>query len=385
MSKKKLTTMKNKLILVSTLTTLILSTAFASVPEIWFPFHIRIDPMERLLLINIENDTDSIYAGFEPQVFDNHANGAGMLVIAWRNDGYVDVYHQPGLNLEHDRYDIAGKGLATMVMRPMEGAFFVISENGVRASIRFHDIYDRLIELEISENNTRKRKPFGLLAPMGVAAEAPSSMPMILLHDFYFVRRKNTDLSVRIGGRLHQPDVLPMPIDRQKMYFTRYCPDPLIATLNPAQKDSFLPVNQTVSSGHENTDFCLVEKDGRKAVASMHIEHKDYTLTMRFDPPVPDMANILPGEQISGRFTIEGHKSTGKISGIYHFRESDGVIHSELNPSKGWKPRPDKLSLRFLYTVAGVFKNWPKSYWWTAEINMHAEGEPHMVSGWERR
>ena len=60
------------------------------------PFHIAIDPMERLLLVNFEKDPDSLYIGFEPQVFDDHINGKGHLVIGWRIDGKVDVYHEPG-------------------------------------------------------------------------------------------------------------------------------------------------------------------------------------------------------------------------------------------------------------------------------------------------
>ncbi len=91
------------------------------------PFRIDIDPMERLLLINIENDPDSLYIGFEPQVFDDQINGSGQLVIAWRVDGKVDVYHQPGLKLSPEKYNIAGKGLANMLEREMPDAFFFVS------------------------------------------------------------------------------------------------------------------------------------------------------------------------------------------------------------------------------------------------------------------
>ncbi len=61
------------------------------------PFRIDIDPMERLLLVNFEKDRTPPNVGFEPQVFDDSINGKGHLVIEWRQDGRVDVYHQPGL------------------------------------------------------------------------------------------------------------------------------------------------------------------------------------------------------------------------------------------------------------------------------------------------
>ena len=39
--------------------------------EFYSPFTLTVDPMERLLLINITADPDEVYIGFEPQVFDD--------------------------------------------------------------------------------------------------------------------------------------------------------------------------------------------------------------------------------------------------------------------------------------------------------------------------
>ncbi len=49
------------------------------------PFHIDVDPIARLLLVNFEKDPDTTCAGFEPQVFDDPTNGRGHLVIGWRS------------------------------------------------------------------------------------------------------------------------------------------------------------------------------------------------------------------------------------------------------------------------------------------------------------
>ncbi len=64
--------------------------------RIYNPFQISIDPMERLLLVNFEKNPDTIYVGIESQAFDDDVNGKGHLVIGWRVDGKVDVYHEPG-------------------------------------------------------------------------------------------------------------------------------------------------------------------------------------------------------------------------------------------------------------------------------------------------
>jgi hypothetical protein len=354
---------------------------------IYSPFNIHIDPMEGLLLITFLGDADTLYTGLEPQLFNDTINGTGMLIIAWRVDGFVDVYHQPSLSLNPAKYDIAGKGLANMITRDMEGAYYNVNEQGVQAWFEFTDIHNRKIEVHIAEKNPASRKPFGLLAPMGDAAESPSSMPMVILHDFYLVRKKHTDYSIKIDGRMHTPDNFPMRMDRKKMYFTRYSMDPMIATLNPAHSGPLSGLqsagNNTASLG--NTSLALETINNRQYIKSLQVENKNHALSMHFEPSVPNIAEFAVGESYRGKFVIEGHRNIGKIKGRYSMINHQGTIKVELNPSGGWKPRPDRFSLRVLYTVAGVFKKWPKSYFWNAEITFDDADLPYMESSWERR
>jgi hypothetical protein len=348
------------------------------------PFHIEIEPMERLLLINIENDPDSLYVGFEPQVFDDEKTGTGLLVIAWRTDGKVDVYHQPSLTLNPAGYDIAGKGLENMVPREMVGAFFEVNDHGAQADVSFEDIEGRLIELKLAEKSNRTRKPFGLLAPMGVAAENPSAMPLILLHDFYFVRRANTGLSVKINGHSHRPDNLPLPIDFSRMTFARYCPDPLIAKLQPAFDGVLSPIafNEELTLQHDDHTIELVMNRNMPEVRSISRNHDRHTLSLKFDPAFPNLHAFMR-EAAEGRFEISGDPSTGFIRGVYRVVRHGDRLEIEIVPSEGWIPSPDKLSLRFLYSVQPMFKQWPASYRWTAVLE-EVETEFTMTSNWER-
>ena len=349
------------------------------------PFEIDIEPMERLLLINIENDPDSLYTGFEPQVFDDEKTGTGMLVIAWRVDGKVDVYHQPSLSLDPAGYDIAGKGLENMVTRELHEAFLEVNERGAQASVTFEDIEGRLIELKLSEQSTRTRKPFGLLAPMGVAAENPSAMPLILLHDFYFVRRAGTELSVKIDGRHHQPDNLPLPIDFSRMTFARYCPNPLIAKLNPAFDGalSAISFNDDLSKQNDDHTIELAMNRDLPEIRRISRNHKQHTLSLTFDPAFPNL-NAFTGDSTKGQFEISGDPTTGFIRGEYNVVRSDDRLTIEMIPSGGWIPSADKLSLRFLYTVQPMFKEWPTTYKWTAELEKDHESGFIMRSDWER-
>jgi hypothetical protein len=62
------------------------------------PFRFHLDPMVRLLLIDLTGDLDRVYRGFEPQVFDDAVDGRGVIVLGWRRDGRVDVFHQPDVS-----------------------------------------------------------------------------------------------------------------------------------------------------------------------------------------------------------------------------------------------------------------------------------------------
>ncbi len=379
------------------------------------PFKIAIDPMERLLLVNIENDPDSVYIGFEPQVFDDPVNGQGMLVIAWRVDGRVDVFHQPSLSLDPEKYDIAGKGLAHMAEREMKEAFFHVDEKGVQALVEFEDLLGREVHVSISEGNPRKRKPFGLLAPMGDAAENPSAMPLVLLHDFYFVRQKHTEISVRIDQKEHHIDKLPMPIDRTKMYFTRYSPTPFIVTLNPAidglimllsaepGRDVMdLPAGTGQEASHGDSPGRLpagnygrmpagttgsigLSWDGPVAgIAYVKQSDGKHEITLAFDPPFPNLEALPDGANVSGKFVVQGHPTTGKITGDYLVMKTGQRLHLEMVPSGGWIPNERKLSVRIIYRMAKLFREWPKTYRWTAAVEIHDDGQAHMRSGWER-
>lgn len=343
--------------------------------------------MERLLLVNIEQDPDSVYKGFEPQVFDDAVHGKGCLVIGWRVDGSVDIYHEPGLKLDPGLYSITGKGLNSMVERDMPAAYFEINDHGVQANIAFYDVMQREVRISIIEKNKHKRLPFGLLAPLGSTAEKPTALPLVYLHDFYFVRKRHTRFEVSIDGRQHQPDELPMPIDWTKMLFTRYCPRPLIATLNPAfeGQPTFFEAEpgskQAMKNEHE---FYMLWNGATPSINRIIRNNAVHPIEIRFNDPFPDISSLADNTILKGNFEILAHPSTGKIGGHYLVEKQGGLVRIIMVPSKGWHPRPGKLSLRFIFFVAKVFKKWPSTYEWSALIREQADGTYTMLSEWKR-
>jgi hypothetical protein len=354
--------------------------------QLYAPVYLHIDPMEGLLLVNFENDPDEIYVGFEPQLFDDPIHGQGLIVIAWRVDGRVDVYHQPGLTLDPKTYDIAGGGLNEMLERPLSDAYYRINETGVDAYFAFEDAAGRPIEVTIKEENKRERKPFGLLAPMGNAATDPSALPLVYLHDFYFVRQAGATISIKVGGQERQPDTLPLPIDGTRMTFIRYSPDPLIATLNPAHDGPLAPLTMVSPTEAQLDDlrFELVDNHGRPEIAAMRRAYKEREVSVTFTPPLPHLLSLADGVETNGRFTISADPTVGTVSGTYQMTRQGDEVRMEMVPSLGWQPNETKRAVRFIYWVASDFTNWPKTYRWTAVIGLSQPQPVTMRSGWQR-
>jgi hypothetical protein len=349
------------------------------------PFFIDLEPMERLLLINFEKDPDTLYVGFEPQVFDDTVNGSGHLVLGWRRDGKVDIYHEPTVTPQAGKYDIAGKGLAEMRETRFEEARHTLTASGVSAHYAFTDVSGRRVEIHIEEKNPQKRKPFDLLAPMGAAAENPSALPLIWLFDFYFVRQKNTDFKVVIDGKPHQPDRMPVWLDGSRVFFTRYSPKPLITRFNP-NYDGRLPTLH--SSGESCVLFqqhqvYLSYSDSSAKIEKIARKNSVAPIELRFEPPFPNLYQLSAPTEVRGRFKISTHPRAGYLAGDYRINSDGNRFRIRLTPSAGWKPKPDRLVLWFLYTAGRVFKNWPKTYVWEAEISQEGE-DYYMKSRWSR-
>lgn len=341
--------------------------------------------MERLFLINFEKDPDEIYMGFEPQWFDDASYGRGLRIIAWRTDGYVDVYQQPGLT-EEEKLDVAGKGLAETFIRPMPDARFNVTRSGIDAAFAFEDKTGRAVDVTVVERSRKPKKPFSLLAPVGSSSANPSALPVYLMFEFDFVRRSGTDVTIRIDGRSHKPDTFPFPLNGSRVYFMRYSADTFLVDWCPEAKSELAPLSGsgTTLRGPYGTVFELSDQHGHLAVARIRGDRAHHSFTAAFDPPVPDLCLIDDGTSLEGEFVLGAEASAGVVRGTYHMHRTGNEVAARLHPGGGWEPNPPTLFLKTLFRVAKIFRQWPKTYQWTAMITLRDRGPPSMQSRWER-
>jgi hypothetical protein len=360
------------------------------------PFHLETDPMEGILLVNFERDPDRIYLGLEPQAFDDPIHGRGLLVIGWRVDGRVDVFHDPGLRLDPETYGIAGKGLHRMEARSFAEARFELGPAGAHVELGFLDLEGREVRLLVRESDTRPRRAFGLLAPMGSAASDPPALPLVYVHDFYFVRRAGSEIRIEIDGRTHQGDPIPLLLDGTWVHFLRYSPDPFIVTWNPAAEGSpkLLEVRTGAApgsfhAGSRGVRYTLSANGGFHEIRRMSRREGPHEVVVEFAPAFPHLLALRNGVDVSGEFRISAHPTAGTVTGRWRVTRRDQQIHLEATPSGGWTPGRVPRVVRLLFRAVSVFRTWPTTYIWRGTLRLppvgqEAEAPLSFQSGWKR-
>jgi len=347
------------------------------------PFSLTLDRMEHLILINFEKDPDEHYNTFEVQRAPDITGSKRLLVIAYRNDGGADVYHQQG-------YPLASQDSllndVNFTVCPLEGAKFEVDDDRLDVFFSFTDRYARNISVRVNENRKPRKKPFFLLAPIGILARQPKSFPVYSLYGMSFAKRKHTDIEINIHGTGHRPDTFPQPLDGAKNYLSRYSADTFNVDWNRKFQGQLLPLfpgedNRTADG---DTVYELVSNGGHREIRRMTATNRRHRVNIDFSPPVPDIACLRDGLERDGKFVITTDGTAGSVRGVYHLSSRENEVNMSIHPDKGWIPNEKRLILKLLFSMVTVFKNWPKSYEWNSRINFHSSVHPVLTSSWRR-
>lgn len=283
--------------------------------SMYTPFQITSERVRRLTLIANTKDFDEYYHCFEPQVHLLPDGSEAMVVIAYRQDYLVDVYHSPDINLNKEDYTVVQKGANELVETQFEKSKFTVDQFGLQLELCFQDLMEREIYLHIHEYNPKKPLMMNLLAPVGYGSENPEEMMLVFMHNFSFVRAKKSDIVVRIGGREIKPEVFIKPMGwlqykySSNSYVCKVCP-------NYSGDLSYIK-----DSKLGNNEYSLAS-DGSINRINVPIFEKE--LTMSFQPSFPNIANLRKGDYIDGEWAIKLNTNTGTVAGSYSVSTEDG-------------------------------------------------------------
>lgn len=177
--------------------------------ELLVAITLALSPIRRLLIIDI--DDDPLYRTLEPQVLDG-PDGDALVLLAYRHDGFVELYAPPECEVDRSGYEGLGKGLHDIHRAAFDQARFEVAANGLTLDLALTAPNGRRFDLRIHEHLTGPRDRFPVLAPVGGAFETPAFFPFLWLPGLSFVPVRGTDVQVRVDGQPRAVPRLPLPI-----------------------------------------------------------------------------------------------------------------------------------------------------------------------------
>jgi len=338
---------------------------------VWCPFELTVERVARML--NAEFVDHPVYAGFELQWFDDAVHGTGMLAFLQRRDDQrVDYYVQPDLELDRTGYDIGG-GIGRWVPTTFEVARLEVDADGVDAEVGFVDADGRTIEIRVDDRAAGRRHAADLLAPVGASIGDPSSLLLVFMHGFDLLRRGGPDPLVRIDGRQVAIGRLPGAFLHRRHLIKAAAPLS-VATVCPATSGPLRAVDPAAPGG--------VQIDPRRGIRGVSAGNGEANATLQLAPAFPELGELPGGEEMTGRWrvVIDEAPVTG---GTWHAVRHAGRVDLSLEVTRAWRPAPGlPLLMRIVTRVIPVFRRWPTTYRWRAEITL--DDPPRIASRWER-
>ncbi|WP_416150138.1 hypothetical protein ACM26V_03865 [Salipaludibacillus sp. HK11] len=347
------------------------------------PFSFSNTPLKKLALINFEKNPDSEYLALEPQYFEDKNFGKAFRVIAYRRDGYVDVYDDENLTDDKDdTFDVTGKGLCESKKVVMKNTRFEKVNGNVFISFQFIDKYGREIVATIKEQTSKKTNGLQLLAPVGSSTENPSYLPLFFLYDFDFVRKQHTKVDVTIDGKTVTPDNFPYPLakDFQVRYYTRYSDDCQIIEFANATSGILQEYTPDANGTFVRNSLEHTFADDR-ALLKVVLKNTNHPFTMEFTSGFPDVRSREDLSNYTDTFKLSAGDTMGFVAGEYTVKREVHNVHIELVPSGGWTPVPDSLFTKMMFGKKSLFCTWPKTYKYIQTININTL---ESTSHWER-
>jgi hypothetical protein len=273
--------------------------------ELLVPIVLELAPIRRLLVIDVADDPT--YRGLEPQILDG-PEGCGMVLLAYRHDGRVEVYAESRLRLDPSGYEGLGEGLLGIYRTAFEQARFDVTADGLKVDVSFSAPGGRRVDLRIHEHLTGPRDRFPVLAPVGGAFGQPAFFPFLWLPGLSFVPVAGTDVCLRVDGEQRTVRRLPLPVGGRRCLMARYDPDVMVCQVNPdwvaeLPRVPTRPIGTAAAHG-----VGIVDVDGYPGIGGVRVSRGNHTCSVELDPPLPDLTAVRPSTHHQGTNPAPGRR-----------------------------------------------------------------------------
>jgi len=335
------------------------------------PFNLLFDAIDRLLVINFEDDP--IYFRVELQIF-NKLDKDYPLVILYRKDNMMDIYctNEAVIKNRKKRLSELFTNVSFNQLEVIEFKF-QFDDMGLDAYLFLEDKLENEIEFKIKEHNPG-RKLASILAPMDVVSKKPEHFPIVFLNKFGMVIKTNTEIFVKIYGVTRDTAEMPVQINGMNVYAAHYSLNPVISNWNKDFSGNIDPIILNAPSlkiSENNISFDLKNNSDYYEIKKISgRDEENHTISFEFSPAIPNLLSLKSNLKIKGRFSCIIDKKTGIFGGVYYLARTGKTIEFSITPTKGWQPFSGKL--------------WIKTYKWASEIYIKDIRDIKISSYWRR-
>jgi len=335
------------------------------------PFNLNFDPMDRLLLINFEEDP--LYYSIELQIL-RKAEEFHPLVIMYRKDNLLDIYYTNETTIL-DRKETFTDLLNNASFNQLETIDykFDIDEMGLNAYLSLRDKLENKVEVKIKENAPSKELS-AILIPKSAVNKNPQYFPIVYLDKFSMVIKKDTDIFVKINEDLRKPAEFPIKIDNQEYYSARYSLNPIKCNWNSTYTGNLNPILLKTDNNDlikENLSYEILNNNGYFEIKKVvGVDELNHSISFEFSPAIPNLLSLKSEMELKGKFSLIIGEKKGVFGGVYYINRKNEQIAIRIQPTKGWQPFPGKL--------------WLKTYMWAATIEIVEDFEFKIHSNWTR-
>ncbi len=335
------------------------------------PFNMTFDLMDKLLIVNFEEDP--IYYGIELQIF-RKLDKEYPLVIMYRKDNLIDIYYTNEIVIKK-RKKMLTDSLTNVSFNQLNAIEykFQFSEMGLDAYLFLEDKLEEEIEFKIKEN-APGRELTSILAPNSAVSKKPEYFPIAFLNKFGMIIKKNTEILVKIHDISRKPTETPVQMSQMNVYLAHYSLKPIICNWNNNFSGNTIPIilnPPILNISDENLFYHLIKNDSYYEIKKISgKDEEDHTVSIEFSPALPNLLSLKDNSHIKGRFSCEIDEKWGIFAGEYDLIRTGDTIDFSIHPTKGWQPFPGKL--------------WLKMYKWTSEIQIKDIGDIFIHSYWRR-
>jgi len=335
------------------------------------PFNLIFDSIDRLLIINFEEDP--IYYSIELQIF-HKIDKEYPLVIMYRKDNMKDIYFTNEIVIKN-RKKIVTDLLTNVSFNQLEDIEYKLQfdEMGLEAYLFLKDKLEKEIEFKIKEK-TPGRELASILVPISAVNKKPEYFPIVFLDKFGMVIKKNTEIFIKIHGFLRYTTDMPIRMNGMNIYSAHYSLEPIISNWNKIFSGNMNPIilnPPVLNLTNENITYNLIKNSDYYEIKQISgNDEEGHTISFEFSPAIPNLIALRSGKKIKGKFSCSLDDRQGIFAGEYYINRIDEIITFNIHPTKGWQPFPGKL--------------WLMSYFWTAKIEILNEFDAKVQSYWYR-